>query len=81
MSDKEKGLFQKYIVERVDGRELKGGMAFVLEVGDPNTWPALLTYADTVAEEGYKALAIDIRKEVNGRKIVKQTEKKRNDKY
>lgn len=43
-----RGLYQKYIVKRTDGRELKGGRAIVLELGDLRTWPALHAYAWTM---------------------------------
>lgn len=65
MSDPKIGLIGKYRVERVDGKPLKGGRCIVLELGDPNTWDAMLTWADTVERKGYKALAIDVRAMVN----------------
>lgn len=65
MSDnKERGLYGKYYVERRDGKPLKGDMAIVLEIGDPNAWPALMAWAETVREKGYKKLAHDIERYV-----------------
>lgn len=60
MSEKDRGLYEKYYVERVDGKDLKGGQAIVLEVGDPNSWPALAAYAETVRAAGYEFLGDDI---------------------
>lgn len=65
MGDKQSGLTKKYKVERVDGKDLKGGMAFVLELGDPNAWPALLTYARTVRAQGCVRLAEDIEAKID----------------
>lgn len=56
---RDEGLFAKYRVERIDGKGV--GRCFVMELDDPNTWPALLTYAETVEAEGYVALATDVR--------------------
>lgn len=56
---KERGLYGKYRVERVDGKDI--GRCIVLELDDPNAWPALLTWADTVEADGYEALAADVR--------------------
>jgi hypothetical protein len=61
MSDKTKGLFGKYRVERLDGKPLKGDACIVLEIGDPNARPAILTWAYTVEIDGYSALAADVR--------------------
>lgn len=60
-ADPTRGLYGKYLVERVDGKPLKGGRCIVLEVGDPNAWPALWEWADTVDDAGYAALAADVR--------------------
>lgn len=46
--DKERGLYRKYNVERVDGKPLKGGGALVLEFGDPQAWNAIEEYADRI---------------------------------
>lgn len=59
--DKKRGLYGKYYVERVDGKPIKGGECIVLEVGDPNTHPAILAFADSVESDGYSALADDLR--------------------
>lgn len=54
------GLRAKYIVDRVDGKPLKGGRCIVLELGDPNARPAIKTWADTVRGAGYTRLADDV---------------------
>jgi len=59
MSDKEKGLYDKYIVQRTDGKPIKGG-CIVLEFDDENAWAALNQYAFTVQDAGYEKLADDI---------------------
>lgn len=64
MSDKSYGLIQKYRVERHDGEPLKGG-CIVLEFGDPNSWAAIDTWAKTVDNAGYHALAADVRRRVD----------------
>lgn len=58
--DLERGIYDKYRVERTDGRGV--GRCVVLELDDPNTWDALLTWANSVEAEGYVALATDVRK-------------------
>lgn len=55
----ERGLYEKYRVERTDGKGV--GRCIVLELDDRNSWPALLTWAETVEAEGYVALAADVR--------------------
>ena len=62
--DKDRGFYDKYYVERRDGKPLKGG-AVVLEFGDPNSWYALLTWANTVERRGHAKLAQDIREIVS----------------
>ncbi|MFW5497733.1 MULTISPECIES: hypothetical protein [unclassified Maridesulfovibrio] len=59
MSDKEKGLYDKYIVQRTDGKPIKGG-CIVLEFDDPNAWAAINQYAFTVQAAGYEKLAGNI---------------------
>ena len=61
MADQTRGLYGKYEVQRRDGKPIKGGRCIVLEVGDPNTWDALLTWADTVEAAGFGPLADDTR--------------------
>ena len=56
-----KRLYDKYLVERTDGKPLKGGRCIVLEIGDPTAWPALRTWADSVEAEGHTVLAVDVR--------------------
>lgn len=57
------GLYEKYRVERNDGKGITGG-CIVLEFGDPNAWDALLIWANTVEADGYVQLAADVRKRV-----------------
>lgn len=59
MSDKSRGLFQKYVVERVDGRPVE--WAFVLEATDPITPFALGAYASEARRRGYHTLADDLK--------------------
>lgn len=63
MKDKDRGLHQKYIVGRTDGKSV--GFCLVLELKDPNAWPAMLEYARTVREEGYVTLAEDLERTVD----------------
>jgi folylpolyglutamate synthase/dihydropteroate synthase len=57
--DKSKGLYGKYRVERIDGKER--GPYFVLDYAhDPHAIPALLAYADSCKAE-YPELARDLR--------------------
>lgn len=60
-----KGLTQKYIIERVDGKPLdEKAKYFILRYDkDPHAKKALLAYADSIEEEQI-LLATDIRKEV-----------------
>lgn len=57
--DKKTGLYRKYNVTRTDGKPIVGE-CFVLQVSDPNTHPALLTWAKTVRLAGYWELANDV---------------------
>lgn len=57
---KDRGLYDKYQVDRTDGQPLKGGRCIVLEVGDPNAHAALATWSQTVRAAGYEALADDV---------------------
>lgn len=59
-NDRTRGLYEKYRVERIDGKPLKGGMCIVLELGDPNARPALLMWARTMQERGFEALSDDM---------------------
>ena len=64
--DANRGLYQKYRVQRVDGEHLLGGkhaacQHFVLDAThDPFAKPALLAYADA-CEADYPLLANDLR--------------------
>lgn len=61
--DKSRGLYEKFKVERTDGRSAKGEKHhgcryFVLDVDhDPLAFNALRTYASEAREAGYEALA------------------------
>lgn len=68
MGDRTTGLIEKYRVERTDGKPM--GPCIVLELDDRNAWPALLTWAETVENDGYVALAADVRKAVLARQRV-----------
>lgn len=60
MTDKTEGLdFQRYAIERADHKPVDH--AIVLEFNDPNSWPALRVWADTVEKDGYHELANDVR--------------------
>ena len=57
--NKEKGLFSKYYVGRVDGKPM--GESFVLEPArDPIAVEALFHYASIAHDRGYEVLAKDI---------------------
>lgn len=66
----ERGLFRKYEVQRVDGRDLIGGDRhgadyFVLDLThDPIARAAALMYAAMAEHDGYRTLALDIRMRV-----------------
>lgn len=61
---KSQGIFHIYNIERVDGRPM--GDCIVLEFDDPNSAPALLTWADTVEEAGFSKLAENVREKLSG---------------
>jgi hypothetical protein len=63
MSDKDRGLFQKYEVERTDGKPVQ--WAFVLEDKDPLVVPALGAYAASARQAGYWALAQDLEEKIH----------------
>lgn len=58
MNDKNKGLYQKYKVERVDGKEVND--AIVLEFKDPHAREGIRAFRDSVLIDGYQALACDL---------------------
>lgn len=66
MSDREKGLYDKFTVTRTDGSSEEGGKHyncryFVLDLDhDPHAKAALLAYADSCEAE-YSVLAVEIR--------------------
>ena len=67
MGDKTRGLYQKFVVTRTDGKSAPGEKHdgceyFVLDVScDPHAIPALLAYAESCEAE-YPLLAADVRK-------------------
>lgn len=67
MPDKDKGLYQKFYVERTDGRNRAGEKHhgceyFVLDLNhDPLAIPALEAYEKAARVAGYYALAEDLR--------------------
>ena len=64
MSDRSRGLYQKYLVKRRHDPEGKHDDCdfFVLDlVHDKHARPALLAYADSAERDGYQALARDLR--------------------
>ena len=74
MGNKRRGLFGKFIVERVDGSDRREGIRggppgkhygceyFVLDLNhDPHAKPALIAYALSAEEDGYALLAADLR--------------------
>lgn len=58
----ESALYEKYRVERTDGRHV--GPCFVLELDNSLAWIALLTWAETLDQEGQTNLAAQVRKRV-----------------
>lgn len=56
----QQGLYRKYQVTRTDGVGV--GRCIVLELDDERTWPALLTWANTVEADGNIQLATDVRR-------------------
>ena len=71
MSDKDKGLYEKYYVIRTDDSSQKGGKHhgcdfYVLDLThDPFALPALVAYESACREE-YPLLAADLRKKIGG---------------
>jgi hypothetical protein len=63
MSSATRGLFDKYRVERRDGRPVT--WCFVLEDTDPLIGPALVAYAAVAYEAGYQKLCRDLVLKVN----------------
>lgn len=60
MSDKERGLYPKYRVERTDGKQ-KGPYFVLAYATDPLAARALAVYANLAEEAGYHQLAADLR--------------------
>jgi len=58
MNNKERGLYQKYNVERVDGRPT--GDCIVLEFKDPNARAGIRAFSKEVKKKGYSPLADDL---------------------
>lgn len=71
MGDREKGLYRKFDVRRVDGTDAPGQKHhgcryYVLDLDhDPHALPALRAYAES-CERGYPALAFDLRAVADG---------------
>ncbi len=63
---KERGLFARYAIRRLDGSTNKGGKHnkcdyFVLDIThDPHAVPAIFSYARSAEADGYKQLAADL---------------------
>lgn len=57
-NDREKGLYTKYNVSRVDGRPMQD--AIVLEFKDPNARAGIKAFSEAVRADGYNHLADDI---------------------
>ena len=57
VSEKDKGLYNKYIVKKVSGKEL--GPCIVMEFKDPIARKAIYTWAREMLNEGYKNVFID----------------------
>jgi len=72
MGDKRRGLYAKFEVHRMDGRDRPGQKHdgcryFVLDLDhDPLAYAALKAYADAAAHCGYTALARDLHKLAKG---------------
>jgi len=76
MNDKEKGVYHKFIIDRVDGESLPGKKHheceyFVLDLThDKHALPAIKAYAKSCAEE-YPKLARDLINRISIDKILK----------
>lgn len=68
MGDKKRGLYRKFIVKRTDGKsedgeKHEGCEYFVLDLThDQHAIPAIIAYAKSCGKDGYRELAVDIRK-------------------
>lgn len=62
---RDRGLFQKYIVTRVDGKPMPAG-CIVLEWKDPNARKGIRAFADACWDSGFKQLAVDLRDKLDG---------------
>jgi hypothetical protein len=61
VNKKERGLFEKYHVERVDGKPMPAG-CIVLEWKDTNAWPGIAAFSRAVRSAGYLQLSDDLDK-------------------
>lgn len=59
MDDKKRGIYAKYIVDRVDGKDIPNGCV-VLEFNDPIARPAILNWANRMLDAGYEQVYIDV---------------------
>lgn len=66
VNTKEIGLFEKYHVERVDGKPMPAG-CIVLEWKDPNAWPGIAAFSRAVRLAGYLQLSDDLDKNLEAR--------------
>lgn len=57
-ADKERGMYAKYQVSRVDGKPMTPGV--VLEFKDPNARKGIAAYSKAVREDGYERFADDL---------------------
>jgi hypothetical protein len=66
MGNRNRGIYNKFRVERVDGKSASGKKHagcdyFVLDIThDPHAIPALLAYAESASRDDYELLALDI---------------------
>lgn len=58
---KDKGLYKKYNVTRVDGKPIKGGNCIVMEFGDPIARVAIKAWTKELDKNGYHDLAYETR--------------------
>lgn len=63
--DQDRGLYEKYYVERNDGKPIERG-CIVLEWDDPNGRVGIAAFAQAVREDGYKQLACDLEAGLKG---------------
>lgn len=57
VDNRERGLYEKYEVKRTDGKPV--GECIIMEMKDPNTWPAIGAYIKTI-QKSCPQLASDL---------------------